>query len=52
MVETSAGLVTGVWSNRGYTFTGTHVTGGTLDFVTNTVDAVEDAKYIHLKIRR
>jgi hypothetical protein len=49
-VETSTNLVSGSWTNAGTTVGGTEVTGGTLDFVTNEVDTVEDQKFIRLKI--
>jgi hypothetical protein len=51
-VETTTNLVSGVWTNEGYTVTGTNVTGGTLDFMTNDVDTVEDEKFIRLKIEK
>jgi len=34
----------------GYTITGTNVTGGTLNFVTNDVDTVRNKNFIRLKI--
>jgi len=44
-------LVYGNWvTNAGYATTGTNVTGGTLDFVTNAIDTVEDEKFIRLII--
>jgi len=44
-------LVAGSWvTNAGYAITGTNVTGGTLDFVTNATDTVESQKYIRLII--
>jgi hypothetical protein len=49
-LETCTDLVGGTWTNFGYTVAGTNVTGGTLDFVTNTTDTVEDQKFIRLII--
>jgi hypothetical protein len=49
-VETSTNLVSGAWTNEGYSVIGTNVTGGTLDFVTNDVDTAEDERFIRLKI--
>jgi hypothetical protein len=49
-LEMSTDLVSGTWTNAGYTVDGTNVTGGTLDFVTNTTDMVEDQKFIRLII--
>lgn len=44
-------LVSGNWvTNTGYVIDGTNVTGGTLDFVTNTTDMIDDQKYIRLII--
>jgi hypothetical protein len=51
-VETTTDLVFGSWTSTGYTVGGTDVTGGTLNYVTNTVDTVEDQKYIRLKIEQ
>jgi hypothetical protein len=51
-VETRTNLVHGVWTNAGYTITGTNVTGGELNFVTNEVDTALDEKFIRLKIAR
>lgn len=49
-IELNTDLVSGTWTNAGYSVTGTNVTGGTLDFVTNTVDTVEGQKFIRLII--
>ena len=44
-------LVFGDWTtNSGYTVSGTNVTGGKLDFVTNVTDTVDETKYIRLII--
>ena len=51
-VETTTNLVSGAWTNEGYIVIGTNVTGGTLDFITNDVDTVEEEKFIRLKIER
>ncbi|HKL20437.1 MAG TPA: hypothetical protein VJ904_01450, partial [Tichowtungia sp.] len=51
-VETTTNLMSGSWIKTDYTMTGTNITGGTLDFVTNEVDAVEDEKFIRLKIEQ
>ncbi len=52
-VETTTNLVDSEsWTNDGYTVTGTNVTGGTLDFVTNDVDTVDNEKFIRLKINQ
>jgi hypothetical protein len=47
-VQTTTDLLT-TWTGQG-TVVGTNVTGGLLDFVTNTVDAVEDEKFIRLNV--
>ena len=49
-VETTTNLVSGVWTNDGYTVTGTNVTGGPLNFVTNDVDTVREKAFIRLRI--
>jgi fibronectin type 3 domain-containing protein len=51
-VETTTNLVSGVWTNQHYTATGTNVTGGTLNFVTNDVDTIENEKFIRLRIEQ
>jgi acetyl esterase/lipase len=51
-VETTTNLVSGTWTNDGYTEMGTDVTGGTLDFVTNEVNTAENEKFIRLKIEQ
>ncbi len=45
-------LVVGDWANVGYTITGTNITSGDLDFVTNTTGTVEDEKFIRLMIEQ
>ncbi|QHI69829.1 hypothetical protein [Tichowtungia aerotolerans] len=49
-VELTTNLVSGTWVNAGYSVLGTNVTGDSLDFVTNTVDMMEDQKFIRLII--
>jgi hypothetical protein len=49
-VETSTNLMDGVWTNDGYTVTGTNVTGNTLNYVTNDVDTAENERFIRLNI--
>ena len=51
-VETTTNLVSGSWTNQRVTVTGTNVTGGTLDFITNEVDTAENEKFIRLKIEQ
>jgi hypothetical protein len=49
-VETTTNLMSGVWRNEGFVATGTNVTGGTLDFVTNSFDTADGEKYIRLRV--
>jgi len=49
-LEFNTNLVSGTWTNSGYIVTGTNVTGGSLDFVTNVTDTVADEKFIRLII--
>ncbi len=49
-MELNTNLVSGIWTPYGYTVSGTNVTGGELDFVTNFADMVEDVKYVRLSI--
>jgi hypothetical protein len=49
-VETTTNLMSGVWTNEGCFAVGTNVTGGTLDFVTNSFDIADGEKFIRLKI--
>ena len=51
-IELREDLITGSWSNMGYTITGTNVTGGDLDLVTNATGAAEDTKFIRLRIEQ
>ena len=46
-------LVFGLWTtNTGYTVSGTNVTAGTFDYVTNTIPTVDDATFIKLIIEQ
>lgn len=49
-VETTTNLLSGTWTNEGYTVEGTQVTGETLNYVTNNVDKAELEKFIRLNI--
>ena len=49
-LELNTDLIAGTWVNSGYMISGTNVTGGVLDFVTNTTDTVADEKFIRLII--
>ncbi|HKL21393.1 MAG TPA: hypothetical protein VJ904_06275, partial [Tichowtungia sp.] len=51
-VETSTNLITGAWTNTGVVAIGTNLTGDTLNFVANEVDAVENEKFIRLRIEQ
>jgi len=49
-VETSTNLVSGVWTNTGYTVDGSSSGGATLDYVTNSVPAMENEMFMRLEI--
>jgi hypothetical protein len=49
-IESTTNLVSGTWTTESFAVTGTNRTGGTLNFVTNEVDAVDFEKFIRLKI--
>jgi hypothetical protein len=49
-LELTTDLVSGTWTNAGYSVQGTNVTGGTLDYVTNLTDMVDSRKFIRLII--
>lgn len=51
-LELNTDLISGTWTNFGYSITGTNVTGDTFDFVTNTTDMVEDQKFIRLVVEK
>jgi hypothetical protein len=50
-VETTTNLISGTWTNTGYTVGGT-LSGDPLNMVSNTVSTVEDEKFIRLKIEK
>ena len=50
VVETSTNLGSGVWINTGYTVTGTNVTGGVYDQVTNKIAADAPQTFVRLKM--
>jgi hypothetical protein len=50
IVQTCPNLIAGAWTNTGYTVTGTNITGGTYDEVTNSVPTIEPQTYIRLQI--
>ncbi len=47
-LEITDNLLSPAWTNAGCEVTGTNVTGGTLDFVTNLTDAVSSQKFLRL----
>lgn len=49
-VETKTDLAFGTWTNLGYVVSGTNLTGETLNIVTNTVDTIEDQRFIRLQV--
>lgn len=49
-LETEDDLVSGSWTNAGYSVSGTNVTGGTFDYVTNTIPTTLDKTFIRLMI--
>lgn len=49
-LELTDDLVSNFWSNSGYVVTGTNVTGGTFDFVTNMIDSTASQKFVRLRI--
>jgi hypothetical protein len=49
-LETTESLLPAGWTNDGYTAAATNITGGTFDYVTNTVPAVKEATFIRLQI--
>jgi hypothetical protein len=50
LLETTDDLVSGTWTNTGFAVSGTHVTGGTFDVVTNTVPTTNDQLFVRLSI--
>jgi hypothetical protein len=51
-LETTSDLVTGTWSNTGYSVSGTNVTGDTFDYVTNSIDDDVNERFIRMVIER
>lgn len=49
-IELNTDLISGSWTNAGYIVSGTNVTGGSLNYVTNITDMVADEKFIRLII--
>ena len=49
-LERSESLVAPAWTNAGYIIVGTNVTGGTFNYVTNSIPTTNDTKFIRLKI--
>lgn len=50
LLETTDNLVSGTWTSTGFSVSGTNVTGGTFNVVTNTVPMVEDKTFVRLTI--
>ncbi|MEA2068552.1 MAG: LamG-like jellyroll fold domain-containing protein, partial [Verrucomicrobiota bacterium] len=46
----STNLMDTAWANAGYSILGTNVTGGSLNFVTNAIDAADREKFIRLMV--
>ncbi|MDF7824895.1 hypothetical protein P4B35_12805 [Pontiellaceae bacterium B12227] len=49
-LELTDNLVIGTWTNMGYTVTGTNVTGGSYDQVTNSVPTTDPQTFIRLTV--
>lgn len=49
-LETTQELLPATWTNSGYMVTGTNVTGDAFDYVTNTVEVVDDTGFLRLII--
>ncbi len=49
-VELNTDLESGIWTPAGCGITGTNITGGALDFVTNVTDLAEDQKFMRLSV--
>lgn len=49
-LEVSTNLITGAWTNGGYTVYGTNITGGALNIVSNFTDMADIQKFIRLVI--
>ncbi|RKX36643.1 MAG: hypothetical protein DRP64_18320, partial [Verrucomicrobia bacterium] len=50
-LETTTDLIFVPWANAGYSIGGTNVTGGLLDYVTNTVPAAADETFVRLRVQ-
>lgn len=50
IVETTAALVSPSWTNTGYIVTGTNVTGGVFDYVTNMIVVEDPQKFVRVKV--
>jgi hypothetical protein len=50
-LQTTTDLVSGSWTNTGYSILGTNVTGGTYDDVTNSIPVDGPQSYIRLRIQ-
>lgn len=51
-LETTTNLVSGVWTSAVYTVSGTNTTGGTLNYVTNTVDTAAGEQFLRVRIHQ
>jgi hypothetical protein len=51
-LQTTTNLVSGFWTNGGYTVTGTNLAGTAMNQVSNQVPASESQKFIRLLIRQ
>ncbi|VGO15729.1 Arylsulfatase [Pontiella desulfatans] len=49
-IESTTNLVSGVWTNAGYTVDGIHATAGTFDSITNAIPVSDDDTFIRLRI--
>ncbi len=49
-LKTSLDLVSGSWTNDGYSVVGTNVTGGTFNYVTNAIPTLVDETFVRLMI--
>lgn len=51
-LETASDLLSGTWTNIGYSVTGTNVTGGAYDYVTNTISTSPPRLFIRLNVEK
>jgi hypothetical protein len=51
-VKTTDDLVSGIWTNAGYSVIDTNVTGSTLDYVTNNVPVTDPQLFIKLEVEQ